>query len=77
LRHRLLMRKKVSTDLGGKIAVDRKIVPFQQVADHSSGDQSTDVRGIHVALPSPAEKFELACAAPFVATASLDLNTSL
>src|SRR5215475_9584973 len=59
------MRKKVSTDLRGKIAVDRKVIPFQQVADHASGDQSTDVRGIHDCLAVPHGEVRACLCGPF------------
>ena len=55
-----------SADLSVRQSSHRsQIVPLQQVANHSSSDQSADVRGIHV-LYVPHGKFVLGCAGPLV-----------
>jgi hypothetical protein len=38
------MREEVATNLGCEITVDRKIVPFERVADHSGRDHPAYVR---------------------------------
>ncbi len=38
LRHRIGLGKERRADRDGEIAVDREVVPFQRVADHSGGD---------------------------------------
>jgi len=45
----ILMRKEVSADRRREVAVDRKIVPFEHVADHASGDHSAYLGGNHLA----------------------------
>jgi hypothetical protein len=45
----ILMREEVTPDLGCEVAVDRKVVPFEHVADHARRDHSGSVRGVHVA----------------------------
>ena len=37
--------------VGGEIAVDRKIVPFEHVADQAGGDYPAYLRRIHLAFP--------------------------
>ena len=38
LRDRILVREEMTADGDGEIAVDRKIVPFEHVADHARDD---------------------------------------
>jgi hypothetical protein len=45
----ILMREELSPNRGGEIAVDRKIVPFEHVADHSGRNHPAYVRGVHLA----------------------------
>ena len=47
LRHGILGGKEHATDRGGEIAVDREIVPFEQVADHAGGDGAAGAWGLH------------------------------
>src|SRR5271165_3759312 len=42
------MRKKVATYLCCEVAVDRKIVPFERVADHTGGNYSASLCGVHL-----------------------------
>jgi hypothetical protein len=51
LRDGILVRKEVAADRGGEIAVDREIVPFEHVADHTGGDHAPRPRGSHVVVP--------------------------
>lgn len=44
LGDRIVMREEVATNLGCEITVDRKIVPFERVADHSGRDHPAYVR---------------------------------
>ena len=44
LGDRIVMREEVATNLGCEITVDRKIVPFERVADHSGRDHLAYVR---------------------------------
>jgi hypothetical protein len=52
LGHRVLVREEVMADRGGEIAVDRKIVPFEHVADQAGGDHPAHLRPIHLAFPA-------------------------
>src|SRR5215831_17641151 len=52
LRDGVLMREELAADRRGKVSIDRKIVPFQKVTDHSRGDYSAYVRGLHI-TPRP------------------------
>lgn len=44
LGDRIVMREEVATNLDCEITVDRKIVPFERVADHSGRDHPAYVR---------------------------------
>jgi hypothetical protein len=50
LGDRILMREELAADLGGEIAVDGEIVPFEHVADHARGDHPACARAIHLAV---------------------------
>src|SRR5262249_11097480 len=52
LGHRVLVREEVMADRGGEIAVDRKVVPFEHVADQAGGDHPAHLRRIHLAFPA-------------------------
>jgi hypothetical protein len=43
------VREEVTTYLWCEVTVDRKIVPFEHVADHSSRNHPAYVRGVHLA----------------------------
>ena len=60
LGDRILMREEVATDLCCEVTVDRKIVPFEHVADHSSRDHPAYVRGVHLAPKAAQQREELA-----------------
>ena len=49
----VLAREEVAADRGGEIAVDRKIVPLEHVADHARRDHLACRRGIHLVFPDP------------------------
>jgi hypothetical protein len=52
LGDRVLVRKELPADLGGEIAVDREIIPFEHVADHARSDHPACARVVHLAAPN-------------------------
>jgi hypothetical protein len=51
LRDRILLRKEMPADACRKVPINGKVIPLQNVADHSSGNHSAQMRGVH--WPSP------------------------
>src|SRR5262249_15876751 len=49
LGDRILMREEVAAYLCCEVAIDRKIVPFEYVADHSGRSHPAHVREVHLA----------------------------
>src|SRR5262245_3470332 len=49
LGDRIFVREEVTTNLYCKITVDRKIVPFEHIADHSGRNHPAYVREVHLA----------------------------
>jgi hypothetical protein len=52
LGDRILVRKEMAADGGGKIAVHGKVVPFEHIADHARGDHPAWLRRIHPRSPT-------------------------
>jgi hypothetical protein len=48
LGDRVLMRKELTADSGCEIAVDRKVVPLQHIADRTGGNDPERLRGLHL-----------------------------
>ena len=48
---RILVREEVAADCSREVAIDRKIVPFEQVADHAGSDRLILRRRTHVIAP--------------------------
>src|SRR5262245_30038102 len=53
LGDRILMREELAADCSGEIAVDRKIIPLEHVADHAGGDHPACLRRMHLEPPAP------------------------
>jgi hypothetical protein len=51
LGNRILVREELAADCSGEIAVDRKIIPLEHVADHARGNHPACLRRNHCGPP--------------------------